>query len=91
MFHSRTLNNRINRLHERALRIVYKDNHSSFKQLLNMDGSVTIHERNIRTLAIEIYKIINGLAPEIMKQVLPLKDSINIVADFHLKAKIFEQ
>ena len=34
MFHSRTLNNRINNLHERALRIVYKDDDSSFKELL---------------------------------------------------------
>ena len=87
MFHSRTLNNRINRLHERALRIVYKDNHSSFEQLLNMDGSVTIHERNIQALAIEIYKIINGLAPEIMTQVLPLKDSNRYCSRFPFKTQ----
>ena len=30
MFHNRTLNNKINKLHERALRIVYKDNNSTF-------------------------------------------------------------
>ena len=33
MFHTRTLNNRINNLHERALRLVYND-HTSFQQLL---------------------------------------------------------
>ena len=33
MFHSRTLNNRINNIHERALRMTYKDNQSSFKEL----------------------------------------------------------
>ena len=34
MFHSRSLNNRINHIHERALRIVYKDYYSSFEELL---------------------------------------------------------
>ena len=74
MFHSRMLNNRINNIHERALRIVYKDFSSTFEQLLQKGGSFTIHERNIQALAIELYKIINGISPDIMKQVLPLKD-----------------
>ena len=34
MFHSRTLNNRINKIHERALRMVYNDNISTFDELL---------------------------------------------------------
>ena len=37
MFHSRTLSNKINRLHERALRIVYSDYKSSFCELLEKD------------------------------------------------------
>ena len=52
MIHSRGLNNRINRIHERALRIVYDDNRSSFEDLLNKDKSVTIHQRNLQQLAI---------------------------------------
>ena len=52
MFHSRKLNNRINSIHERALRIVYRDNESTFDELLFKDESFTIHERNIQTLAI---------------------------------------
>ena len=43
MFHSRELNNRINRIHERALRLVYQDNSLSFTELLEKDNSVTIH------------------------------------------------
>ena len=72
MFHSRKLNNRINGLHERALRLVYEDNESTFRELLNRDESFTIHERNIQTLAIELYKVANGLSPEIMNFVFPL-------------------
>ena len=51
MFHSRTLNNRINRLHERALRLVYKNSTLSFEELLQKDNSVTIHHRNLQKLA----------------------------------------
>ena len=46
MFHSRKLNERINYIHERSLRIVYKDSKSSIKELLAKDNSLTIHQRN---------------------------------------------
>ena len=47
MFHSRKLNNRINRLHERSLRVVYRDNISFFDELLFKDKSFTIDKSNI--------------------------------------------
>ena len=75
MLHSRTLNNQINRIHERALRIVYKDYAASFDELLSRDGTVTVHERNIQILATELFNIVNGDAPDILKEVFPLKDS----------------
>ena len=77
MFHDRRLNHRINRLHERTLRIVYKDDKSSFKELLAKNESFTIHERNIQTLAIEHYKVSYGLSPKIMNFVLPLHSDAN--------------
>ena len=87
MFHSRMLNNRINKIHERALRIVYKDFPSTFEQLLQKDGYFTIHERNIQALAIELYKIINGISPDIMKQVLSLKDCNIYSSRFPFKSR----
>ena len=54
MLHSRTLNSKINRLHERALRIVRSDYKSSSTTLLEKDSSFLIHHRNIQSLAIEI-------------------------------------
>ena len=72
MFHSRTLNCRINKLHERALRITYRDDQSSFNDLLTKDESYTVHERNIQTLAIELYKVTYGLSPKIMNIIFPL-------------------
>ena len=58
MFHNRTLNNKINRLHERALRIVYKDENgiSTFEDL-QKDGAVKVHDRNLQRLAIEMFKV----------------------------------
>ena len=61
MFHNRTLNNKINKLHERALRLTYKDEKSTFSELLEKDKSVTIHERNIQKLATLMYKVKNKM------------------------------
>ena len=55
MFHSRKLNNRINNIHDRALRIVYRDYEFTFQQLLKQNKSVSIHQRNIKILATEIF------------------------------------
>ena len=71
MFHSRTLNTRINNLHEKALRLVCKDPKFSFEELLEMDNTFTIHHRNLHQLAIEMYKIINYLSPTIMSTIFP--------------------
>ena len=74
MLHSRTLNNRINNIHERALRLTYQDNQPSFKRLLEKDHSVTVHHKNLQVLVTEIFKVTNNLAPNIMKDVFELKE-----------------
>ena len=63
MFHSRILNNKINKLHEGALRLVYKNDDVNFQELLDLDNSVTIHQKNLQRLAIEMYKVKNYIAP----------------------------
>ena len=65
MFYSRQTNNKINHLHERALRLVYNDYYSTFEELFEKDGSFTIHHYNIQTLCIELYKVYNNLAHSI--------------------------
>ena len=70
MFCDRSLNHKINRLHERSLRLAYNDYSSTFQDLLIKDKTVTIHQRNLRALAIEMYKISHDLSPDFMKDIL---------------------
>ena len=69
MCHNRTNNRKINRLHERCLRIMYNDKQSSFIELLKKDNSVSIHQRKLQVLAIEMFKVSNGLSPVLMNDI----------------------
>ena len=73
MFHSRSINNKINHLrdyglHERVLRIVYNDFKSSFKNLLEKDGTVSIHVKNLQKLATEMFKISKNFSVPLMSE-----------------------
>ena len=74
MFHSRTANKKINRLHERTLRMVYKDKSLTYEQLLEKDKSFTIHERNLQKLAIEMYKVKHNLCPIPFRDIFQMKE-----------------
>ena len=70
MFSDRTTNKKINKLRERALRIAHDDYYSSFEELLDKDGAVKIHQRKSWGMAIEMYKISNGLWPTFMAEMM---------------------
>ena len=71
MFLGRKLNNRLNNIHERALRIVFRDYKSAFQELSKHSKSVSIHKRNFAT---EIFKTKNGLNPVIMEDVFKFEN-----------------
>ena len=75
MCHSRTLNNKINSLHERCLRLIYNNKHSTFHQLLEKDCSVSIHTRNLQFLVTEMYKLAKGISPTIMQEIFRFRNS----------------
>ena len=82
MFHRRILNNKINKLHEKALRLVYKKENLTFQDLLELDNSVTVHQKNLQKLATEMYKVKNNLSP------LPIQDLFTAqVTTHHLRNK----
>ena len=57
MFSSRSANRKINKLHERSLRIICDDSNSKFEDFLTTDSSFIVHQQNIQTLEIEMFKI----------------------------------
>ena len=69
MFHSKKLNSRVNKIHERGLRIVYQTFASLSTELLKQDNSITIHNRNIQLLATELFKVKNGFSPPFMNKI----------------------
>ena len=79
MHHSKRLGKKINALHERALRITYGDKSSSFNEVVNkssslmnfflFNNSVSIHHKNLQTLATEIYKVSNNISLTILNNI----------------------
>ena len=61
--HDCTLNKKLNKLQERALRVVNNVKCSIFYQLLEKDKSVIIYTRNLQDLATEIFDVKIGISP----------------------------
>ena len=75
MFYSRKLNNSINTLQERAPRITYRDQSSSFESLLKKDSSTTIHVKNLKVMLSEMFKTKTYQNPDFMREVFPLRNN----------------
>ena len=76
MLCSRTLNNKINHIHERTLRTVYSDYNPSCYELLYKDDTFTIHQKYVQNLEIEIYKYLHGLSPAMLSEVFKVSERI---------------
>ena len=98
MCHSRSLNNKTNRIQERALRIAYRDYKSSFKELLQKDKSITIHQKNLQYLAkimTENFRFSKNSIYSVRSGIQLKKPSINTVqfeseSTVYLGAKMWE-
>ena len=66
---NRTQNNKINILHERALRLVYNNENLSFDELLDLDNSVANHHRNLQRFTVEMYKVKTKLSTLPMQEI----------------------
>ena len=74
MCHSRTVNNKINKLNERILTFFYNNGQSTFGELLDGDYSFSTRYRNRHVLAAEMYKVQSNIAPDIMNNVFENKN-----------------
>ena len=90
MFHTKELNNQINSLHKKALRLTYQNINSSFNELLKIDKSVSIDYRNLQCLLSKIYKVKIGLSPPIMNDILTIDQnaSCNLRSDVTVTRRI---
>ena len=66
MFHTKDLNNQINKVQERTLRLLYNDDVSNFEQLLKRDDSFSVHQRNTQILLTEMFKAKNNIEPSLL-------------------------
>ena len=74
MFHSHFINNKINHLHERCLRLLYRDKSASSEKILKQGKSVTIHTRNLQILATDIFKAYRNISPPIFSEIFHQSD-----------------
>ena len=82
MFHRREISTKLDKLLERARRIAYRDQESSFKDLLGYGTSASAHRKNLRALKIEVFKTEHGLNPPFIKEIFcPQTNQYNLRND----------
>ena len=89
MFSSRKANHLIKRIHERSIRIARGDDKTNFDNFSEKNREITIHQRNLQVLMIEVYKIINGCAPPIIDNFFIFRENTHNLRNFQniLKTK----
>ena len=70
------------KIHERALSLTSEINDIPFTELLSINNEVSIHNKNIQTLLIEVYKNLNGLSPPIMSGLFTTRENIYNLRNF---------
>ena len=59
-------NNKVNSVHKRPLRVLLNDYTPSFEQLLHIKEEMTIHERNLQKLMLEVYRYMTSKNPSFL-------------------------
>ena len=70
MFHGKRLNNKINRINDRALRIAHKNYPSTFNILVETNCTVNMHIKSLQTLMTEMLKTTENVNPPFMKEII---------------------
>ena len=75
MFTSKGLNKKINKIHEKSLRLVLNGHQSTLDEILDTLNEKTTHQQCIGRLLTKVYKFMNGYSPDIMNDVFHLKQN----------------
>ena len=80
MFYGKTANETINRIQKRALRSLYNDFSSSFKELLTRSDQKTVHLQNLQKVAHGGLKSLHQMNPAFMGEFLRGSNQITTFA-----------
>ena len=69
---------KIEDIHKRCLRLALNDYESDYKTLLDKSGKESMKIRRIKTLATEIFKTVNELNPNFMKNIFTSKTNSRV-------------
>ena len=83
MLTSKGLNKKINRIHEKFIRLTLNEHQSTLDEMLHMLNKKTIHQQCIDPLLNEVYKFLNGYSPDFMNDVFHLRQNIYNFRNFH--------
>ena len=85
VFCSRKSNNLINKGQEKALRLITNDYQSSFNILLDKcNNESSIHQKNLQTLMIELYKTIHKIDPPIMNSLFVFRENTHSIRIYQI-------
>ena len=66
---------KLEKLQERALRIVYQDDLLDYENLLTKSGQLGLRMNMIRVLSIEMFKCVNGINPAYLNEMFTVLNS----------------
>ena len=73
LFCRKTLYSKIEKTHHKTFKVIYESN-DTYENLLLQSNTVSVHQRHLRFLMIEIYKSISQLNPQFMWSFFTHKD-----------------
>ena len=62
--------NKMEKIQERALRFIHNDFQSSSEVLLSLTGTVPLHIKRMKSMACEVFKILNDLSPKYIQDLV---------------------
>ena len=67
MFAGKLLTSRVQKIHFRSLQVVRNTYDTTYDERLLMDSDVSIHQRHLRFLVTEFFKLVNNLNEHFMR------------------------
>ena len=67
-------NDKLEKIQERALKIIYRNYSMSYQDLLDMSNSSTLQITRERLIALEVFKCIRNMSPDCLSKMFQIKD-----------------